>query len=93
MRELSINGLGLCEHCNVLLTIEDLSGDAAGTTWHCPQCKGHLTHASFGYDRGGKGAQKIRWVGPDGTWVDQRPESEFTLGEWLILIPPPGSMW
>lgn len=94
MREVSITSLGLCEHCSALLTIEDLPGDATGATWYCPQCKGHLTHSSFGYDRTEQGAKKIRWVGPNGIWVDQRPpEGEFTLGGWLILVPPLDSLW
>lgn len=87
-RNVQIEGLGLCEHCGVLLTIEDLPADAMDADWVCPKCKGLLTMRSFGYaDEEGEEEQR-RYVGPDGKWTDARPEKDFVLGNWKILVEP-----
>lgn len=81
----SAAALGLCEHCGALLNMCTLPADAVNGEWRCPTCRGVLSHVSFGYDRPEKGAQKVRWVGPDGAWTDQKPVGEFQLGNLFVL--------
>jgi hypothetical protein len=81
--------LGLCEHCGELLTIQDLPAEAIDADWKCPKCHGVITHVTFGYDQGGRGAKIIRWVGKDGKWTDVKPEEDFRLGDWFITVETP----
>jgi hypothetical protein len=80
----SVESIGLCEHCGTLLTIEGMSGDAVGATWFCPAagCGKELTHLSFGYTETGK---KVRWVSSQGKWISSKPRQDFTLGAWFVL--------
>jgi hypothetical protein len=91
-RTVILAGLGLCEHCGELLTIEDLPAEAINAVWLCPKCNGILSGKTFGYDEKNK---KVHWVGPDGKWLDKEPKvapfNEFTLGTWRILINPPSA--
>lgn len=85
-RHALLETLGLCEHCGVLVFISDYAGDdTMDAEWLC-QCQGKLTHLSFGFDRGSSGARKVRWVGPDGKWVDEKPTEDFTLGDINVVI-------
>ena len=84
----TLASLGLCEHCNTLMTLEDMPTDAFDSEWQCPSCDGKLSHLSFGFDRGTQGAKKVKWVGPDSQWVGQKPEDDFDLGSWLVMCPP-----
>lgn len=81
-----VASLGLCEHCGILLSIEGIPADAMDAEWACPGCKGKLTHKSFGYatEKGGK----IKWVGPEGKWVGQKPAEDFTLGNFEVYVRP-----
>ena len=80
----NLAGLGLCEHCGALITMEGLSAEAIDAEWNCPKCGEVLAHESFGYESG-KG-DKIKWVGPDGKWTTEKPTNDFRLGSWDILI-------
>jgi len=76
----SLASLGLCEHCNVLLTIEDMPSGSMDAEWECANCSGVLTGLSFGYE----GSRKVHWVGPDGVWTTERPLVSFELGNWHV---------
>ena len=88
-----LESLGRCEHCQVLLTLKDLPADALDAEWRCPSCNGKLSHLSFGYDKGGKGAQKVKWVGPDGKWANQKPDDNFALGDRFVSSLPIQPLW
>ncbi|HOI97256.1 MAG: hypothetical protein WA093_03970 [Minisyncoccales bacterium] len=81
-------GLGLCEHCGNLITLEGFPIEAIDAEWRCPKCQGILGGKSFGYEGDGKKAQKVWWVGPDGKWVKIKPTEEFDLDSWHIIIQP-----
>lgn len=81
--------IGLCEHCGGLVDITDYASDETmNADWLCGHCSKPLGHLSFGFDRATQGAQKVKWVGPNGTWVDSKPEEDFKLGNITILILP-----
>ena len=60
--------LGICEHCQTLLNMQDMPMDSMDAEWKCSKCKGVLTNKSFGYEITGKkddGSdkwEKTRWV-------------------------------
>lgn len=81
-------GLGLCEHCQKLLSFEDLPVAAMEAEWRCPKCFKLLTGKSFGYVGEGKDSGKTLWVGPDGKWTKNQPVEPFNLGSWRIIIHP-----
>ena len=87
-RLMRIEGLGLCEHCGVLISVEDMSGDAMDGEWHCPKCTCVLSGLSFGYEGEGKETKKVKWVGPEGKWVAVKPTQDFEVGSWSILAVP-----
>ena len=64
--------LGLCEHCGVIVTMEGRPTDGK---WICG-CGKELTHKSFGVTGNG---EKIRWVGPDMKWHNEKPTENFKL--------------
>lgn len=83
MREtaiVSLVSLGLCEHCNTLLSMQNMPTGSMDAVWKCSNCSGVLTGQSFGYE----GSKKARWVGPYGTWTTERPEVSFQLGDWHV---------
>lgn len=88
-RTVTLAGLGLCEHCGTLISMEGMPMEAIDATWLCPKCEGELTEKSFGYEN----EKKILWVGKEGKWVDRIPAAppfgEFDLGNWRVLINPP----
>jgi len=79
--------LGLCEHCNELLNLSNMPLDAIDAKWACPNsdCGREITHLSFGYDSGGKNAKKVKWVGPKGQWVNEKPLSGFELQGIFVI--------
>lgn len=84
----SVDGLGLCEHCEVIVSISQYVGDdASSADWMC-RCGKTLTHLSFGFDKGTRGARKVRWVGPGGKWVDKKPTENFRLGNIQATTGP-----
>lgn len=89
----SLASLGLCEHCGVLLTMEEMPSDAINAEWRCFKCNDVLSHRSFGYDRGEQGAQKVKWVGPNGEWTEEEPKDDFDLGNLFVMSPPTFPMW
>lgn len=85
----NLEGLGLCEHCGTLLSIEKIPVEAMDSEWRCPNCDRVLTHLSFGYRKvSGKDFKKSQWVGPDGKWTTDKPKEDFVLGELTILARP-----
>lgn len=64
--------LGLCEHCGILVTMEGRSADGRQIC----VCGKELTHKSFGVTEEG---EKIKWVGLEGKWVDEKPTENFKL--------------
>jgi hypothetical protein len=97
-RTVILASIGLCEHCGTLLSFQDMPFDAMNAEWKCSQCNGILTENTFGYrtvvgEDGKPKGEKVRWVGPDGKWTDQKPTEDFILGTWQILINPPHYYW
>ena len=76
-KSVSINALGLCEHCGALLNMQDIPTEGMNAEWRCPRCEEALTGVSFGFE----GNMQVRWVGPEGKWVQTRPSKDFQLGE------------
>lgn len=86
-RVVLLYGLGICEHCQTVLTIEDLPAEAMDAEWRCPKCNGLLTNKTFGYKEVKKEKwEKVLWVGKEGKWVDKEPTESFSLGKWLVEI-------
>jgi hypothetical protein len=81
-----IEGLGLCEHCQALLSIENMPIEAMDAEWRCPKCNGPVSHKTFGFEETDKGWGKTKWVGPDQKWTPQRPDKSFDLGHWHIEV-------
>ena len=82
----SLGGLGLCEHCGTLITIEGMPVEAIDSVWRCPKCEGELSGTSFGYDGDNK---KIKWVGPEGKWTGETPVRDFDIGgNWSVQVEP-----
>lgn len=81
MKIVSIAALGICEHCGVVLSIQDMPAEAMDGVWACPNCRKALTNESFGYSKNGK---KMHWVGPEGKWVDEEPSKRFQLGNFDV---------
>ena len=89
-RRVLIEGLGKCEHCGAILSIEGLPTEAMDAIWKCPKCEKELTGKSFGYEEAGKSNfEKVRWVGERRRWVRKKPSEDFNLGNWRIIIAPP----
>ncbi|MFA6492546.1 MAG: hypothetical protein WCV58_00125 [Patescibacteria group bacterium] len=88
IRTVLLSSLGICEHCQELITISDLPADAMDTDWRCPKCKGILNGESFGYE--GK-SKRTKWVGKDGKWTTDQPAESFYLKNWEVIpnMPPP----
>lgn len=72
-----IEGLGLCEHCQALLSIENMPAESMDAEWRCPSCNVILTNKTFGFEETEEGCKRTRWVGPDKKWVSQRPDRNF----------------
>ena len=89
-RVVSAASLGLCEHCNALLTMEDLPSGAMDAKWLCPStsCGKVLTHLSFGYEQIQGRWRKTRWVGPDGKWTYDKESipGSFDLGSFHVVF-------
>ena len=78
-------GLGLCEHCQILLTMEDMPSESMDAEWRCPKCNGILTSKTFGYEELDKEKwERTRWVGKDGKWTNEKPREDFDLGHWHV---------
>lgn len=84
----SVESLGLCEHCNALLVMEDMDSDAIQVIPDCPRCRKIISGASFGYDGNGQQA-KVRWVDAGRTWITQRPAGNFSLDGLRIVVSSP----
>lgn len=90
-----VSSLGICEHCQTLLSMQDMPAESISAVWKCPKCKGILSYKSFGYEITGKDDQKrdkynkTRWVGPNGKWSNEKPKEDFNLGDWHVIINMP----
>ncbi len=84
--DVHIDALGLCEHCNALVSMLNLPADSIDAIWRC-SCGQEMSHLSFGFDKGGLGAKKVKWVGPGRVWVDQQPTQDFELGHIHVMVP------
>lgn len=82
MKIVSVNSLGLCEHCGAIFSIQDMPPECLDAVWLCPTCRKELTNESFGYTLDGK---KIKWVGPEKQWVNEEPKEIFQLGNFEVL--------
>ncbi len=81
MANAKVDSLGICVHCNRILNILMFAGDSdLNAIWKC-SCGKETTHETFGYDQAGQGARKVKWVGPDSRWTEERPSEDFKLGE------------
>jgi len=81
-------GLGLCEHCGELLTLENMPSEAMDAEWRCPNCNNAINHKTFGFEEVNGEWEKIRWVGKDGKWTSERPKENFDLGAWHVSDKP-----
>lgn len=88
-RILVVGGLGMCEHCGTLLTLEDMPPDSMNADWPCPNCGKLLTGKSFGYEMIGSKWEKTMWVGKGKIWVAEKPIETFDLGSWHIIPQTP----
>lgn len=81
LTRVSCAALGLCEHCQGLVDLTQMPTESTDAKWNCPyhDCGKELTHKSFGYSSGGEDAEKVKWVGPGGKWVDRKPTEDFEL--------------
>lgn len=82
----TLDGLGICEHCNAILSIDGFPADAMDADWKCHKCGGILTHRSFGYAEIEGKWRKVYWVGPEKKWVNQPSANDFDIGNWRIVI-------
>lgn len=80
------HNLGLCECCGALLTLQDVPANALRGKWKCPKCGKTLTNKSFGNEQIGDEWAKIYWVGEDGKWTDKKPDNDFNLGDWRVIV-------
>jgi hypothetical protein len=87
-RIVCLEGLGLCEHCGVLLALEDFPPEAMDTEWRCLKCKGVLTNKTFGYGEINGVWKKIQWVGKGKKWTQRKPTENFDLNNLHITIEP-----
>ncbi len=78
-------GLGLCEHCGVLISIENMPVEAMDAEWRCPKCDQVITGQSFGYNKDHK---RVRWVGKDEKWTEDKPEEDFDLDGLTVVVNP-----
>lgn len=85
-RTVSLEDLGLCEHCGVLSVLEDMPFDISKAEYRCLRCGGPLTAKTFGYERVNGILQKVKWVGSDRKWTKTKPAGNFTLGGWNVVI-------
>jgi len=89
-RMVSLDCLGLCEHCETLLSFEFMSAEALDGEWSCPSCEEPLTHRTWGFEEIEGEWKSTRWVGPEEKWVDEKPTDDFALGSWFVRIDPIG---
>lgn len=85
-RCVSVDSLGLCEHCSVLLTLEDMPLEAINAELHCSSCQGVLSGLSFGYDEVDGKPERTRWVNYQKKWCQTRPTADFDLGNWSVRV-------
>jgi hypothetical protein len=87
-RTVDLDKLGLCEHCENVLNIEEMPPDK----WQCPHCHGILTNKTFGYRKINGSWKKIQWVGKGGKLTQRRPDEPFHLNGWHIVVEPTGGL-
>ncbi len=85
---MSLECLGLCEHCGTPLSFENMPWDGANVEWWCSSCEGVLTNQTFAYEEIEGEWKKTRWVGPEAQWVDEQPDKDFTIGNWRVVVSP-----
>ncbi len=87
-----LEGLGKCEHCGRVLSIEGMPGESIDAVWSCPTCKKELTHKSFGYERVMGQLERVKWVNKNKRWTRKRPTSDFFLDGSLVVLNLPRSL-
>lgn len=91
---LRLAGLGLCEFCSSMLTLEGLPSHALSAPLKCPQCGLTLGHRSFGYKEETGEEGRDRWVGPDGRWIDVEPTEDFDFPDGTrVTVGDRGQPW
>ena len=80
--------LGICEHCQDLLTMPSVLAISPGGTLYCPICRKVITLRSFGYRPDGAKLKKMLWVNEHGNWSTIIPEEDFKIGRWSVMIHP-----
>ena len=78
-----VASLGICEHCGVIVTFQNMPADSMNAEWKCRSCNGTLTHGSFGFTKEGG---KEKWVGPNSEWTTEMPTQDFILGNFDVHI-------
>ena len=89
-RTVSVNSLGICEHCGTVISMQDAPADAIDAKWLCPKCDKELTNKSFGYEEIKGKWGKTKWVGADGKWTGTEPTKSFDLGSFFVVPAPQG---
>ena len=84
-----LEGLGKCEHCGEVVSVEGMPGGSIDAKWVCPTCGKELTHKTFGYEEVEGEWKKVRWVGANNKWTIRRPTRDFYLNGLLIVVDLP----
>ena len=84
----SFSQLGLCEHCQALLTMPSVLAISSKGPWQCPTCHKIITLRSFGHRKDGTALKKIFWVNQSGQWTTIVPEKDFKIGPWSAMKHP-----
>lgn len=82
--------LGRCEHCGILLELDEMSIENVNQQWTCPNgmCSGTLTVKSFGFQVVGGNLIRDRWVCLSGGWTTNKPNGKIVLRPSITVRPP-----
>ena len=84
-RTVSLEDLGLCEHCRAFSFLKDMPA-RSNISWRCLRCGKKLTIENFGYKRQDGTYRKVKWVGGNCEWTENKPTENFSLGGWHVMI-------
>ena len=84
----SLMGLGKCEHCDGTVSLDlELQRKPGAESLSCPHCHRGISFAeTFGFKPKPSSFKKVSWIGPDGNRTDVKPEDDFNLGPFRVLV-------
>lgn len=90
MKYVHIDALGKCS-CGSFFNLASLPTEALDATWKCKSCSAEITPESCGMGQIDGTWRRVRWIGPGGVWVDQRPNDDFGFelegsDKWLVNV-------